>query len=36
MGNYSTKIDKKWQEKWEENSLYKFNNKNLDKKIICS
>lgn len=33
MGNYSTKIDKKWQEKWEENSLYKFNNKNLDKKL---
>lgn len=33
MGNYSTKIDKKWQDKWEENSLYKFNNKNLDKKL---
>ncbi|AVQ45851.1 leucine--tRNA ligase [Clostridium botulinum] len=33
MGNYSTKIDEKWQSKWEENSLYKFNNKNLDKKL---
>lgn len=33
MGNYSTKIDKKWQKKWEENSLYKFDNKNLDKKL---
>ncbi len=33
MGNYSTKIDEKWQKKWEENSLYKFNNDNLDKKL---
>ncbi|MPQ43469.1 leucine--tRNA ligase [Clostridium tarantellae] len=24
MGNYSTNIDKKWQEKWEETKLYKF------------
>ncbi len=24
MGNYSTAIDKKWQDKWAESSLYKF------------
>lgn len=24
MGNYSTAIDKKWQKKWEETQLYKF------------
>ncbi len=24
MGNYSTAIDKKWQDKWAESGLYKF------------
>jgi len=33
MGNYGTSIDKKWQEKWEETQLYKFDNENLDKKL---
>ncbi|GAA0126142.1 leucine--tRNA ligase [Clostridium sp. CTA-19] len=33
MGNYNTNIDKKWQEKWEETGLYKFDNNNLDKKL---
>ena len=25
MSNYGTAIDKKWQKKWEETELYKFN-----------
>lgn len=33
MANYGTSIDKKWQEKWEETELYKFDHKNLDKKL---
>ncbi|QAA34653.1 leucine--tRNA ligase [Clostridium manihotivorum] len=33
MGKYSTAIDKKWQKKWEETKLYKFDKDNLDKKL---
>ncbi|MBU5488213.1 leucine--tRNA ligase [Clostridium sp. MSJ-8] len=33
MGNYGTSIDKKWQEIWEKNELYKFDASNLDKKL---
>ena len=33
MGNYGTAVDKKWQEKWEKEELYKFNPENLDKKL---
>ncbi|WP_142414282.1 leucine--tRNA ligase [Hathewaya massiliensis] len=33
MAKYSTKIDKKWQEKWESTELYKFVPKDLDKKL---
>lgn len=33
MGNYGTAIDKKWQEKWEKENLYKFDPTNLDKKL---
>lgn len=33
MGNYSTKIDEKWQKKWEETKLYKFDEKNTDDKL---
>jgi leucyl-tRNA synthetase len=33
MANYGTNIDKKWQQKWEETELYKFDDKNLDKKL---
>jgi leucyl-tRNA synthetase len=32
---YSTEIDKKWQKKWEEEKLYKFDRENLDKKLYC-
>ncbi|RCX12324.1 leucyl-tRNA synthetase [Anaerobacterium chartisolvens] len=32
---YSTDIDKKWQEKWEQTGLYKFNRENADKKLYC-
>ncbi len=33
MARYSTEIDKKWQQKWEETELYKFDKNNLDKKL---
>ena len=33
MGNYGTAIDKKWQEKWEKEELYKFDPSKLDKKL---
>lgn len=33
MGKYGTKIDKKWQDKWAEEDLYRFNPNNLDKKL---
>ena len=28
MSNYGTAIDKKWQKKWEETELYKFDPNN--------
>lgn len=33
MAKYSTIIDKKWQQKWEETNLYKFDENNMDKKL---
>ncbi|MEN9406045.1 MAG: hypothetical protein RLZ12_329 [Bacillota bacterium] len=33
--NYSVKIDKKWQKRWEEQSLYKFNKDRIAKKLYC-
>ena len=33
MANYGTAIDKKWQDKWSKDELYKFNSENLDKKL---
>ena len=35
MGNYSTKIDKKWQKIWEDKKLYKFDENNMDKKLYA-
>ena len=32
---YSPDIDKKWQKKWEETGIYKFDPKNTDKKFYC-
>lgn len=32
---YSTDIDRKWQKKWEETGLYKFNPDKVDKKLYC-
>lgn len=32
---YSTEIDRKWQKKWEETGLNKFNPENVDKKLYC-
>lgn len=35
MGNYSTAIDKKWQDKWAESGLYKFDpNKEVEKLYV--
>lgn len=33
MSNYSTAVDKKWQQIWEETNLYKFDENNLGKKL---
>ena len=33
MAKYNTTIDKKWQQKWEETSLYKFDENKTDKKL---
>ncbi len=33
MARYGTATDKKWQEKWEETNLYKFDENNMDKKL---
>ncbi|MBU3179617.1 leucine--tRNA ligase [Clostridium psychrophilum] len=33
MGKYNTNIDKKWQQKWEDTNLYKFDENNMDKKL---
>jgi len=32
---YSTKIDEKWQKKWEETGLYRFDPDKADKKLYC-
>lgn len=32
---YSIETDRKWQQKWEETKLYKFDRSNLDKKLYC-
>ncbi|MDW8800693.1 leucine--tRNA ligase [Clostridium sp. A1-XYC3] len=33
MGNYGTNVDEKWQKKWEETELYKFDDTNLENKL---
>ncbi|MBU5591393.1 leucine--tRNA ligase [Clostridium sp. MSJ-4] len=33
MAKYNTSVDEKWQKKWEETKLYKFDENNLDKKL---
>lgn len=33
MAKYGTAVDKKWQQKWEDSNLYKFDEKNMDKKL---
>ncbi len=32
---YSADIDKKWQKKWADTKIYKFNPNNIDKKLYC-
>jgi leucyl-tRNA synthetase len=32
---YSREIDKKWQKKWEESNIYRFDRDKLDKKLYC-
>ena len=33
MAKYNTTIDEKWQQKWEETNLYKFDENKIDKKL---
>lgn len=33
MGKYGTNVDSKWQQKWEETNLYKFDEEKMDKKL---
>lgn len=35
MGTYSTDIDRKWQQKWEETKLYSFDRSRVAKKLYC-
>ncbi|MGE5653270.1 MAG: leucine--tRNA ligase [Bacillota bacterium] len=35
MGSYSTAIDRKWQQKWEETKLYEFKRDRVGKKLYC-
>ncbi|WP_353892277.1 leucine--tRNA ligase [Proteinivorax hydrogeniformans] len=35
MSSYSTKIDEKWQKKWDETELYKFDTDNVEQKLYC-
>ena len=32
---YSTEIDRKWQTRWKDAGLYRFDRENLDKKLYC-
>lgn len=32
---YSIEIDRKWQKKWEETQIYKFDKNRMDKKLYC-
>lgn len=33
--SYSREVDKKWQKRWEESKLYKFDRNKFDKKLYC-
>jgi len=35
MSRYNREVDRKWQKKWDEVQLYRFNPENIDKKIYC-
>jgi len=35
MEMYNIEVDRKWQKRWEETKLYKFNRDRLDKKLYC-
>ncbi|MGI5998090.1 MAG: leucine--tRNA ligase, partial [Lutispora sp.] len=35
MDMYNVEVDRKWQKKWEETELYKFNRDRVDKKLYC-
>lgn len=35
MSTYSTNVDRKWQKRWQDTGLYKFNKDNIDKKLYC-
>lgn len=33
--SYSIQVDRKWQKRWKESNIYKFDRNNLDKKLYC-
>ena len=35
MSRYNREVDRKWQKKWDDVQLYRFNPENADKKIYC-
>ncbi|MCL2547823.1 MAG: leucine--tRNA ligase [Symbiobacteriaceae bacterium] len=35
MSRYGVAIDRKWQKRWEESGIYRFNPENADKKLYC-
>ncbi len=35
MSSYSKEIDSKWQQRWEETGLYRFNRDRVDEKLYC-
>ena len=35
MSKHGIDIESKWQKKWEETQLYKFNPERVDKKLYC-
>jgi leucyl-tRNA synthetase len=35
MSRYNREVDRKWQKRWDEVQLYRFNPENVDKKIYC-
>ena len=35
MSRYNRETDRKWQKRWDDAQIYKFNKDNADKKLYC-